>query len=154
MENIDFERLDMLLRRSGKSKAYLCRMLGRSPYYLRDAKRVGTKLKTEDIELIASELECSPEYLCGQSDDDSRPQDEILYRREIDDIYDGLNPGAQTELCRYGEYLLSREDCRAEEPAARIDYIRHYLTAAAAGYAAPCLAASTYFFPLFMLNTS
>ena len=137
MENIDFDRLDKLLRRSGKSKAYLCRALGRSPYYLRDAKRVGTRLREEDIELIASELGCTPEYLCGLSDCDKKPQENILYRREIDDIYDGLNPAAQSELCRYGEYLMSREECRAEETQARVDYIRHYLTAAAAGYAAP-----------------
>lgn len=137
MENIDFDRLDALVKKTGKTKAYLCRQLGRSPYYLRDARKIGTRLRQEDIELLADELDTSADYLMGISNLESKPPEPVFFRREIDNIYDGLNEAAQAELCRYGEFLLTKEDCRAAEKQSRIDYIRHYLTAAAAGYAAP-----------------
>ncbi len=136
MGNIDFSRLEALVKKTGKSKTSLCRCLGRSPYYLRDVKKVGTKLKLEDVEILANELGTTPEYLMGLSSQE-KPLTVPFIRRPIDDIYDGLNPQGQEELCRYGSYLLSREDMKAEEQKPRIDYIRHYRTAAAAGYAAP-----------------
>lgn len=136
MGNIDFSRLEALVKKTGKSKTKLCECLGRPSYYLRDVKRVGTKLKDEDIEILAKELDTTPEYLMGLSSQE-KPLSVPFVRREIDDIYDGLNEHGQEELCRYGEYLLSRGDMKAEERKPRIDYIRHYRTAAAAGYAAP-----------------
>lgn len=51
-------------------------------------------------------------------------------------IYDSLNEQGQGELVRYGNYLSGREEYRAKEPAP-VEYIKHYLVPAAAGYASP-----------------
>ncbi len=136
MGNIDFSRLEALVKKTGKSKTWLCQCLGRSPYYLRDVKKVGTRVRDEDVEILAKELGTTPEYLMGISSEE-KPLVVPFTRREIDDLYDGLNEQGQAELCRYGEYLISRDDMKAQERKPRIDYIRHYRTAAAAGYAAP-----------------
>lgn len=51
-------------------------------------------------------------------------------------IYDSLNEQGQGELVRYGNYLSGQEEYRAEKPAP-VEYIKHYLVPAAAGYASP-----------------
>ena len=49
--------------------------------------------------------------------------------------YEALNESGQSELLRYGRALSQNPRYRAAKP--KITYIKHYLTAAAAGYAAP-----------------
>lgn len=51
-------------------------------------------------------------------------------------IYDSLNEQGQGELVRYGNYLSGQEEYRAKQPAP-VEYIKHYLVPAAAGYASP-----------------
>lgn len=57
--------------------------------------------------------------------------------RESDAIYDALNREGQKEFCRYGRYLTTQEEFKAKDAEPPVEYIRHYLTSAAAGYAAP-----------------
>lgn len=57
--------------------------------------------------------------------------------RESDAIYDALNCEGQKEFCRYGRYLTTQEEFKALDTEPQVEYIRHYLTSAAAGYAAP-----------------
>lgn len=51
-------------------------------------------------------------------------------------IYNTLNELGQGELVRYGKYLSGQEEYRANKPRP-IEYIKHYLVPAAAGYASP-----------------
>lgn len=51
-------------------------------------------------------------------------------------VYNSLNDAGQTELVRYGVYLSGQEEYRAPAPKP-IEYIKHYLIPAAAGYASP-----------------
>lgn len=51
-------------------------------------------------------------------------------------VYRALNEQGQSELVRYGGYLSERPEYRAAEPQP-IEYIKHYLVPAAAGYASP-----------------
>lgn len=66
---------------------------------------------------------------------DAQDKDAHL-RRSIDGVYDALNDKGRALLLSYGEYLLSNEDYAALTDISR-GTIRHYLSAAAAGYAAP-----------------
>lgn len=52
-------------------------------------------------------------------------------------LYNALNEQGQAEFIRYGRYLTEQEEFKARDVRPRVEYIRHYLTAAAAGYAAP-----------------
>ena len=92
-------------------------------------------LPESKIKLFSKVFEVTPASLMGL---EPLPQADIpLLQRAIDPIYDALNPAGQKELCRYGRYLTTQDDFRREESEPQIEYIRHYLTAAAAGYAAP-----------------
>lgn len=51
-------------------------------------------------------------------------------------VYNSLNDRGQGELMRYGNYLAGQEEYRASQPAP-MEYIKHYLVPAAAGYASP-----------------
>ena len=51
-------------------------------------------------------------------------------------IYNRLNTDGQREYIRYGNYLCTCDEYKADE-LTPVTYIRHYFTAAAAGYAAP-----------------
>lgn len=51
-------------------------------------------------------------------------------------VYNALNDKGQGELMRYGGYLAGQDEYRAEKPKP-IEYIKHYLVPAAAGYASP-----------------
>lgn len=53
------------------------------------------------------------------------------------DIYDSLNDAGREEFIRYGRYLCSRTEYRAEDAQRRTVYIKHFLVPAAAGYASP-----------------
>lgn len=96
----------------------------------------------EMLEAIADYFNVDMNYLTGLSAAEGRlkllPTAETSPApvREIDRVYDALNSEGQTELCKYGRYLSTQEQYKAAEPP-QIEYIRHYLTAAAAGYASP-----------------
>lgn len=52
-------------------------------------------------------------------------------------IYKDLNDHGRSELERYGNYLRSQDVYKRVEAEPHIEYIRHYLVPAAAGYASP-----------------
>jgi len=94
------------------------------------------KIPLPRVEQIAKALNLSAAYLMGW-ETSAQPDLPVKVERDIDNIYDALNRDGQKELCRYGRYLTTQEEFKAEDAQSQIEYIRHYLTAAAAGYAAP-----------------
>lgn len=52
-------------------------------------------------------------------------------------IYNALNENGRAELERYGNYLCAQDVYQRKEAERKIEYIRHYLVPAAAGYASP-----------------
>lgn len=54
---------------------------------------------------------------------------------QLDILYEALNDAGKDELLRYGQYLGSLDEYRAEKSG--IEYIKHFLIPAAAGYASP-----------------
>ena len=52
-------------------------------------------------------------------------------------IYNALNDAGRAELERYGNYLTAQDVYQRKESERKIEYIRHYFTPAAAGYASP-----------------
>lgn len=68
-----YDRLNELVVESGKTKAALSRKMGHSSRYLNDAKKQNTDIKGADLEILASELGTTPEYLSGQTDQKETP---------------------------------------------------------------------------------
>jgi transcriptional regulator with XRE-family HTH domain len=64
-----YDRLEELIKGSGKSKIYLCKKMNLGPTYLRDAKKQNSNIKDEPLRILAEELNTTPEYLRGETDD-------------------------------------------------------------------------------------
>lgn len=94
------------------------------------------KIPMNRLESIAQALGVSAAYLLGWEDVFHTPK-VTNKTREIDYVYDALNAEGQRELCKYGRYLGTQDQYKAIDNEPQVEYIRHYLTAAAAGYAAP-----------------
>lgn len=52
----NYDKLNEAIEKSGKTKAHLCRKLGRPPYFLRDVVRIKTALSSGDQKILADEL--------------------------------------------------------------------------------------------------
>ena len=70
---LNYDRLESLIKESGKSKAYLCAKVNRGRYYMRDLKNANTNVPEETVEIWADELGTTPEYLTGASDEKEKP---------------------------------------------------------------------------------
>ena len=70
---IDFDRLDKLIEETGKTKSHLCRSIGKTRYYLRDARKFNLNVPDDVIETLAAELGTTADYLTGQSDIKEKP---------------------------------------------------------------------------------
>ena len=64
-----YDRLNALAKETGVKKAHLCRLLGRSEYYLRDAEKNNTNISGRALSILAEALGTTPEYLTGESDE-------------------------------------------------------------------------------------
>lgn len=64
-----YDRMNELAKEQGVKKAHLCRLMGKSPYYLRDAEKNKTDIDGENLRIIAEALHTTPEYLSSLSDD-------------------------------------------------------------------------------------
>ena len=63
-----YDRLEERIKETGKKKVYLCEKINKAPTYLRDAKKQNTNIKGVELQILADELETTPEYLMGLSD--------------------------------------------------------------------------------------
>lgn len=52
-------------------------------------------------------------------------------------VYESLNEQGQSEFIRYGRFLAEQPAFRVPPAQKRVDYIKHFLVPAAAGYASP-----------------
>ena len=75
--------MESMIAQSGKTKLHLCRAMGVSKTYLRDAKKQGTDISGEKLHILAAELNTTPEYLRGETDDPGIKK-EMLRSRSTD----------------------------------------------------------------------
>lgn len=93
-------------------------------------------------------LNCSTDYLYGITEN-FQPEKDVLYEincdnaryGELQEIDDALNDEGHTQFTQYGHFLAQQpqyQQTRKRTPkVAPISQIRHYFTAAAAGYTSP-----------------
>lgn len=68
-----YDRLDELVKATGKKKNYLSQKMGFTGRYLNDAKKQNTDIKGEPLRILAEELGTTPEYLTGETDKKESP---------------------------------------------------------------------------------
>lgn len=96
-----YDRLEELVKETGKKKNYLGQKMGFSGRYLIDAKKQKTDIKGIPLKILAYELGTTAEYLTGETDKKEKPSavgeelDET--RRKINSFVDKATP-SQREL--------------------------------------------------------
>lgn len=124
------EQKGLTLEELGK----LCKTTKQTVYKYENS--IVTNIPLDRLALIAQALDVSQAYLMGWND---YPTATISTTNSspADAIYNALNELGKEEYIRYGRYLTGRDEYRAKDTEPQVEYIRHYLTSAAAGYAAP-----------------
>ena len=112
---MDVTRIVNMAKSQGKSQAYLCRLIGKSQYYLQDVKKGRFNVSSDALETIATDLGTTPEYLNWETDD-PKPEstdsilntddDVVIYRRDGKTTVRKLTP----EQLRLFERLLDAVD--------------------------------------------
>ena len=97
-----YDRLEELIKESGKTKVYLCKKMNLGSTYLRDAKKQNTNIKGEPLRILAQELETTPEYLRGETDDPG-------IKKAPDPKIEGIGAGRQALLAAVDD--LTDEQC-------------------------------------------
>ena len=86
-----YDRLEELIAESGKTRAYLCRKMGRKEYYLRDVIRQKNVIPADLVEVLAAELKTSVEYLNGESDE-KHPSASSAKEQSMIDLFRQMTP--------------------------------------------------------------
>lgn len=88
-----YDRLDELIKETGKKKNYLSIKMGYSSgRYLNDAKKQNTNIKGDELQILADELNTTPEYLTGETDDKTKKA-APLAGSDLNPKYFDLTPG-------------------------------------------------------------
>lgn len=95
-----------------------------------------SNIPSDKIEALAVALKTTPQFLMGW-DDRAASNEDTGDTPRILHIHNALNPSGQEELERYGNYLCAQEIYQRKDTEPHIEYIRHYIVPAAAGYASP-----------------
>ena len=101
---MNYDKLETLAKARGVSKTYLCQIVGRERYYLRDCKKNSFVPPREHIEAWAASLGTTVEYLTDQTDDPiPKNTDELLALLERLCVED------RKSVLTYVKELLARE---------------------------------------------
>ena len=92
-----YDRMNWLAKEKGVKKAHLCRLLGKTQYYLRDAEKANTDIKGDALEILAAALGTTPEYLTGESDEKEPAGKRALSEEDIKFAFFGGDAGIMTE---------------------------------------------------------
>lgn len=124
------EQKGLTLEELGK----LCKTTKQTVYKYENS--IVSNIPLDRLALIAQALDVSQAYLMGWNDDPTATIC-ITNSSPADAIYNALNELGKEEYIRYGRYLTGQDEYRAKDAEPQVEYIRHYFTSAAAGYAAP-----------------
>lgn len=66
---VRYDRIWELCKETGKKRSHLSKAMGHSERYLLDARKQNTNIKFDELAILANELNTTPEYLIGETDD-------------------------------------------------------------------------------------
>ena len=72
---MNYDKLEALVKEKGVSKTFLCQIVGRERYYLRDCKKNNFIPPDEHIAAWADALGTTVEYLTDQTNQKEKPAD-------------------------------------------------------------------------------
>lgn len=95
---VQYDRIDQLANEQGVKLASICEKLGKPRAYLTGARRAGTNLKPEQLQVIADALNTTPEYLTGQTDKKEKPPPQGGLADEFIKAFNAASPELQAAV--------------------------------------------------------
>lgn len=107
---VDFSRLRQIMIDRGVGAAFLGGLVGRDKYYLRDRERSSGLLPLSDLEVWASHLGTTVEYLTGKTDDPAIPAAVKTEAEVRVALFGGENVSDDdwAEVLRFVDYIKER----------------------------------------------
>lgn len=105
---VRYDRLKDAFEESGKTKAYVFRLIDRPRTYFNDCRKTNKDINDKELSVIAAELGVSMEYLRGETDEKNLPAEEVERQKNIDDIYSIIDDMDPTKLLELSQYALNR----------------------------------------------
>ena len=128
------DRIEELLEQNGLSKKEMLARVGVTASAFSQWKLEQSQPRLDKLYSIADYLQ-TPVSRLFEKEKSAPPEGDA--DNPINQIYKDLNDHGRAELERYGNYLRSQDVYKRTEAEPHIEYIRHYLVPAAAGYASP-----------------
>lgn len=108
VDMFNYDKLDTLIKESGKTKTFLCKQIGKPPYYLRDVLKQRTTVPYDYQVILARELGVTVAYL-NDEEETKKPATEVT--GNVDVIRDEIMPRvanlSQAEIIRLMGELAS-----------------------------------------------
>lgn len=101
-----YDRLDELVKETGKKKNYLSEKIGFAGRYLNDAKKQNSDIKLEKVKILAAELGTTAEYLRGETDE-KKPA--VVSNSELIPGYSDLSEENKAKTREYIALLLGAQ---------------------------------------------
>ena len=142
MESIFYDKeifaanLLRLLEEHGEKQLDIAKLLGVSKSNVSAYCTAKHMPRMDKLEQLARHFGVSRGELLEEWHEEPDLEPAVL-RSAADRIYDSLNDRGQEEFLRYGQYLASQDEYKADEKQPDIIRIKHYIVPAAAGYASP-----------------
>lgn len=132
-----WENFDYLSRKIGSNPNAVAAACGVKSSGSVSAWKDGAIPKPKTVEKIASYFGITVDEIMGEFIPEKQKAPPGMDDAPIMKIYSALNDAGRAELERYGNYLTAQDVYQRKETERKIEYIRHYFTPAAAGYASP-----------------
>lgn len=110
---VNYDRIWELCKETGKKRSYLSKAMGHSERYLLDARKQNTNIKPDELAILASELNTTPEYLTGETDNPEIKKDTTLsgdVDAELKYIWNNIDDADREFLLASARLLMERRD--------------------------------------------
>lgn len=110
---VNYDRIWELCKVAGKKRSYLSKAMGHSDRYLLDARKQNTNIKPDELAILASELNTTPEYLTGETDSPEIKKDTTLsgdVDAELKYIWDNIDDADREFLLANARMLMERRN--------------------------------------------
>ena len=129
------DNLLALMKQYGEKQVDVARLLGVSKAAVSGYVRGEQMPRMDKIEVLAQHYGVTRGALLSEPEEDVvlpvSPTHPALA------VYDSLNDAGQREFIRYGRFLTQQPSYQVPKEQRKVEYIKHYLVPAAAGYASP-----------------
>lgn len=117
--NVDVNRIKALAKKQGIQMKYFCDYFGKAQSYFADIRNGKNRLDENELQFIADKLNTTVEYLTGQTDDPTRPEEKKepgaitdAEQAELDAMFLSLSPEQQDMVLDILRGLVAQKEER------------------------------------------